>query len=980
MSTTTETVLTAALTAIALVSGVASLQVGVSQSVGSALLPPTPESPSLSASVNITHPKADTRLTPGEPVAINVSTTDDSSVTNVTILVDGETIATRDSTPATVQWEPTTGSHTIRARIETGSGTTDEDSITVQGDVSCEGCVYEDSCISEGSRHPDEPLVCVGGSFRQLPSGPGTVCDGCQYNNTCISEGSDHPDKDKVCQNGSFVSKPDCDGCLFEGTCYEDGSKHPDQSRLCINGTFKSPPGPPEMGNETCTGCVLGNSCIAQGESHPSTDRVCKNGSFVTPSCDGCLFQGTCYTNGSSHPDQDKVCIQGRFVERNQCDGCKYNGTCYNNSDSHPDQAKFCHGTAWIPVPGSPTAPNGTSQPPQSNVTPPQNFVQSPQNGSTYPAHSIPVTIANKVANATVFVDGDEHVRLIKPPLATHLQLEPGQHVITIRAAGQDVKREINARNPVQVPEEVPGRQVALEKKKGRFTMRVNGNFHSYSKNGKFSLSDLPAGTHRVTVEGTINGTEFQDQKEVTLSGPEQPLVKEEKEIPMRGKREQVPVNGSVREVVAEYNESGKSAKISVSEESDVDTDVEGSVYRFLNISLSDAVNATVSFRIPKQWLEENGLDETEPRLYHGGDAWEGLTTWMTGEDSDYIYYNATVDRFSPFIIGVIHASTADGQDTTDSSEEEQQQSTGGGGAPPPAVGSEDADEKAIQSLYGLQAGESVVYSIGRGTRVREITLTPTSRLTRGMLVVDRFESKPELKSFPGTAYTIWDIISDATVSEATITFSLDSSWLQQHGYTPDQVNAYHYDGTWKRIRTEHIGSDATGPLFRAQTSSLSYFTVGVTDTDTTGSAAADRDTEQDDRDQDSTQTDSSSQDSTDRSDSSSDQQSEQEQQQSGQSDEAEEQEESPDTTDSRPWWHITAPLIFVGSVAGIIYLRWTDLVGLVGSGPLDDKQLAGIREYIRRNQSYGREKLREKLVKAGWPEDVVENELDKYF
>ena len=115
-----------------------------------------------------------------------------------------------------------------------------------------------------------------------------------------------------------------------------------------------------------------------------------------------------------------------------------------------------------------------------------------------------------------------------------------------------------------------------------------------------------------------------------------------------------------------------------------VEKEPEGTVYRNLNIwvgksGFSDSDNikdCVIGFKVSRQWLEENGIDESSIRLLHysGGD-WEELDTEMTGEDDEYLHFEAKTSGFSPFaIVGdsnekVVNSNSTDTKMSTESVE-----------------------------------------------------------------------------------------------------------------------------------------------------------------------------------------------------------------------------------------------------------------------------------------------------------------------
>ncbi|MFY1111338.1 MAG: PGF-pre-PGF domain-containing protein [Methanosarcinaceae archaeon] len=93
-----------------------------------------------------------------------------------------------------------------------------------------------------------------------------------------------------------------------------------------------------------------------------------------------------------------------------------------------------------------------------------------------------------------------------------------------------------------------------------------------------------------------------------------------------------------------------------------VSTPPSGMVYRNANIWVGNAgtaspdniENAVVGFRVEKDWIASNGVDESEIRLCRfSEEKWGELSTRKIREDSNYVYFEAETPGFSPFSITV---------------------------------------------------------------------------------------------------------------------------------------------------------------------------------------------------------------------------------------------------------------------------------------------------------------------------------------
>ncbi|WP_129597731.1 TIGR04279 domain-containing protein [Methanohalophilus profundi] len=88
-----------------------------------------------------------------------------------------------------------------------------------------------------------------------------------------------------------------------------------------------------------------------------------------------------------------------------------------------------------------------------------------------------------------------------------------------------------------------------------------------------------------------------------------------------------------------------------------VDTKPSGLLYSNINIWIGSRLNedvidnVTISFSVDKNWLDENDVDAANIRLLRYTTEWTPLSTTMTGEDEDRVYYTAQTPGFSSFAI-----------------------------------------------------------------------------------------------------------------------------------------------------------------------------------------------------------------------------------------------------------------------------------------------------------------------------------------
>jgi PGF-pre-PGF domain-containing protein len=82
-----------------------------------------------------------------------------------------------------------------------------------------------------------------------------------------------------------------------------------------------------------------------------------------------------------------------------------------------------------------------------------------------------------------------------------------------------------------------------------------------------------------------------------------------------------------------------------------------GTSYVYLDIKVENAVGAKIEGRVEskvaKSWISANNIDVTTVKLnrYDRAEGWEALHTTKTGEDDDFVYFEAETPEFSLFAV-----------------------------------------------------------------------------------------------------------------------------------------------------------------------------------------------------------------------------------------------------------------------------------------------------------------------------------------
>ncbi len=132
--------------------------------------------------------------------------------------------------------------------------------------------------------------------------------------------------------------------------------------------------------------------------------------------------------------------------------------------------------------------------------------------------------------------------------------------------------------------------------------------------------------------------------------------------IDMPINREEIPLDT----LIIAVTEQATNVEISVSASDDlpdiVPTAPQTAIYKYLVIEHENLEGkmqeATLRFRVRKDWLDERNLDSSEIVLLRfAGGAWEELPTLIVSETGNYVYYSSTSPGFSVFAISAKEAA-----------------------------------------------------------------------------------------------------------------------------------------------------------------------------------------------------------------------------------------------------------------------------------------------------------------------------------
>ncbi len=120
------------------------------------------------------------------------------------------------------------------------------------------------------------------------------------------------------------------------------------------------------------------------------------------------------------------------------------------------------------------------------------------------------------------------------------------------------------------------------------------------------------------------------------------------------------PADTEITGITITTNSDASKVSISVSEidvsSADIEISSNGLVYKAFQIipegiNDSQIENASISFKVDKNWVQENNMDTSTIKLYRKNGEWASLPTTFVSQDADYFYYNGISKGFSDYAI-----------------------------------------------------------------------------------------------------------------------------------------------------------------------------------------------------------------------------------------------------------------------------------------------------------------------------------------
>ncbi|MDV4342537.1 PKD domain-containing protein [Methanoculleus sp. YWC-01] len=120
-------------------------------------------------------------------------------------------------------------------------------------------------------------------------------------------------------------------------------------------------------------------------------------------------------------------------------------------------------------------------------------------------------------------------------------------------------------------------------------------------------------------------------------------------------------------------------------------------------------------------------------------------------------------------------------------------------------------------------------YNVGGDSAVSKVNVTGTG--LKSFIVTGRTQSSPGtgIPPAPGTPYQYVDLVPARfeEITGATITFSVTAAWLEEHGFTPEEIVMYRYSGTaWEALPTTVERATGTAVTFTATSPGFSLSAI----------------------------------------------------------------------------------------------------------------------------------------------------------
>jgi PGF-pre-PGF domain-containing protein len=152
----------------------------------------------------------------------------------------------------------------------------------------------------------------------------------------------------------------------------------------------------------------------------------------------------------------------------------------------------------------------------------------------------------------------------------------------------------------------------------------------------------------------------------------------------------------------------------------------------------------------------------------------------------------------------------------------------GGGGAAGGGISGNQSTETAILEQVPAEQTVTLTNFQGPVSGIEIDTALAIRNSDLRLSVLSSGQPIPNAQAF--TYFEITSGIPEDAMRSARIIFKVDKSWLEQNGFSPDDVVLYRFNsGVWTNLQTERTGETASDYTYRATTPGFSTFAIAAT-------------------------------------------------------------------------------------------------------------------------------------------------------
>lgn len=141
------------------------------------------------------------------------------------------------------------------------------------------------------------------------------------------------------------------------------------------------------------------------------------------------------------------------------------------------------------------------------------------------------------------------------------------------------------------------------------------------------------------------------------------------------------------------------------------------------------------------------------------------------------------------------------------------------------------SNPSATKKWGSIDPGDEEIFIINeKNISLTEIKIAVNNHTSNSSITVSRLPDQPTAGKPRGKVYQYIEINHsnlDGVLTTVTMTFFVNSSWINNHSIVPSSVTLNRFaDGSWERIDTILMRTGKNYNVYKAQSSGLSYFSI----------------------------------------------------------------------------------------------------------------------------------------------------------